>query len=153
MAVPPEPRLIYSVNKQLDVWVGGEVAGSAFRMDHHDDFQFQGGKTAKLSGAVVDYTDYRAGLGFTFSPTNNIDLDFSGGYSVQRNFDFQPRRPKLPHGSSALREDGDPREILGKHFVQLLRQPSDLRELLSGQLAMPKRRKADYSKSRPNLYR
>ena len=88
MAIPPEPRLIYSVNKQLDLWVGGEVAGGAFRIDHHDDFQFRGGKTAKLSGAVVDYTDYRAGLGLTFSPTDKIDLDLSGGCSVQRNFDF-----------------------------------------------------------------
>jgi hypothetical protein len=88
MAVPPEPRLIYSVNKQLDVWVGGEIAGSAFRIDHHDEYKLRRGKTAKLSGAVLDYTDYRAGVGFTFSPTDNIDLDFSGGYSLQRNFDF-----------------------------------------------------------------
>ena len=88
MAVPPEPRLIYSVNKQLDVWVGGEIAGSAFRIDHHDEYVARGGKTAKLNGAVVDYTDYRAGLGLTFSPMDTIDLDLSGGYSVQRNFDF-----------------------------------------------------------------
>jgi hypothetical protein len=88
MAVPPEPRLIYSVNKQLDVWVGGEIAGGAFRIDHHDDYVLRGGKTAKLSGAVLDYTDYRAGLGFTFSPTDKIDVDFSGGCSVQRNFEF-----------------------------------------------------------------
>jgi hypothetical protein len=88
MAIPPEPRLIYSVNKQLDLWVGGEIAGGAFRIDHHDDYLLRGGKTAKLSGAVLDYTDYRAGAGFTFSPTDKIDVDFSGGYSVQRNFDF-----------------------------------------------------------------
>jgi hypothetical protein len=88
MAVPPEPRLIYSVSKQLGLWVGGEIAGSAFRIDNHDEYQQRGGKTAKLSGAVVDYTDYRTGAGFTFSPTDRIDLDFSGGYSVQRNFDF-----------------------------------------------------------------
>jgi hypothetical protein len=88
MAVPPEPRLIYSVNKQLDLWVGGEIAGSAFRIDHHDDYLTRGGKTAKLSGAVLDYTDYRAGAGFTFSPTDKIDIDFSGGYSIERNFDF-----------------------------------------------------------------
>lgn len=88
MAVPPEPRLIYSVTKQLDVWVGGEIAGSAFRVDHNSDFQARGGKTAKLSGAVVDYTDYRAGLGFTYSPTDKIDLDFGAGYSLQRNFDY-----------------------------------------------------------------
>jgi hypothetical protein len=88
MAVPPEPRLIYSVNKQLDVWVGGEIAGGAFRVDHHDDYLLRGGKAAKLSGAVLDYTDYRAGAGVTFSPTDKIDLDFSGGYSIERNFNF-----------------------------------------------------------------
>jgi hypothetical protein len=88
MAVPPEPRMIYSVNKKLDLWLGGEFAGSAFRTDENADFQARGGKTAKLSGAVVDYTDYRAGLGLTYSPTDKIDLDLSGGCSVQRNFDF-----------------------------------------------------------------
>jgi hypothetical protein len=88
MAVPPEPRLIYTVNKQLDIWIGGQFEGSAFRTDHHDDFQFRGGKAAKLSGAVVDYTDIRAGLGLTYSPTDKIDVDLSGGCSVERNFDF-----------------------------------------------------------------
>jgi hypothetical protein len=88
MAVPPEPRVIYSVNKALDVWIGGEIAGSAFRTDNNPGYQLRGGKTAKLSGAVVDYTDYRAGVGFTYSPTDRLDLDFSGGYSLQRNFDF-----------------------------------------------------------------
>lgn len=88
MGVPPEPRLIYTVNKKLDLWVGGEFAGNAFRMDHHDEFVSQGGKIAKLSNAVVDYTDIRAGGGITYSPTDQIDIDLAAGCSVQRDFNF-----------------------------------------------------------------
>jgi hypothetical protein len=86
MAVPPEPRLIYSVNKSLDLWLGGEFAGGSFRTDHHDDLR--GTRLAKLSGAQVDFADYRAGLGLTYSPTDKIDVDLSGGYSIQRHFAF-----------------------------------------------------------------
>ena len=30
MAVPPNPRLIYSATKTLDLWVGGELVGASF---------------------------------------------------------------------------------------------------------------------------
>jgi hypothetical protein len=86
MGVLPEPRVIYSVSKQLDLWAGAEFAGGAFRTDHHDEFV--GPHIAKLSGTQVDYSDYRAGTGLTYSPTNRIDLDLGGGCSIQRSFNF-----------------------------------------------------------------
>src|SRR4051812_27217112 len=57
--VPPDPKIIWSVNKQLDVFVGGELAGGSFRTDHHDDYV--GRHVAKLSGTQVDFADYRVG--------------------------------------------------------------------------------------------
>ena len=84
MGVPPEPRLIYSPTDKLDLWVGGEFAGGSFRTDHQNDIV-----PAKLSGAVVDYYDYRAGVGLTYSPNDRIDLDLGGGCSVQRAFNFE----------------------------------------------------------------
>ena len=43
---------------------------------------------AKLNGAQVDYSEYRVGGGFIFSPCNNVSIDLGGGYSIQREFDF-----------------------------------------------------------------
>lgn len=86
MGVVPEPRVIYSVNKDIDIWAGAELAGGSFRTDHHDDFV--GPHVAKLSGTQVDYNDYRAGAGITYSPTNRIDVDLGGGFAIQRSFNY-----------------------------------------------------------------
>jgi hypothetical protein len=84
MGVPPEPRLVYSPNDKLELWIGGEFVGGSFRTDHQNDIV-----PAKLSGAVVDYYDYRAGVGLRYSPNDRIDLDLGGGCSVQRAFNFE----------------------------------------------------------------
>ncbi|MEP6603651.1 MAG: hypothetical protein ABJB69_06875 [Spartobacteria bacterium] len=87
MAIVPEPRAIYTFNKQLEVWVGGQLVGGSFRTDHHDEY-LNIKHVAKLSGTQVDYSDYRAGAGLTYSLTHNIALDFGGGYSIRRSFDY-----------------------------------------------------------------
>ena len=87
MGVVPEPRAIYSVNKQLEIWAGGELAGGSFRTDHHPEFN-NIPHVAKLSGTQVDYSDYRAGVGMTYAITNQIGLDLGGGYSIRRSFSF-----------------------------------------------------------------
>jgi hypothetical protein len=83
MAVPPSPRLIYSPTDKLELWVGGEIAGGAFRTDKDDSI-----RPTKLSGAQVDYEDYRAGLGLIYSPWDGVTLDFGGGYAIERGFKF-----------------------------------------------------------------
>jgi hypothetical protein len=83
MGVPPAPRLIYSPTDNLDLWVGGELVGGSFRTDGDNTIV-----PRKLSGAQVDYTDYRAGLGLVYSPSDMISLDLGGGCSVQRGFKF-----------------------------------------------------------------
>ncbi len=83
LGVLPEPRLVYSPSKQLDLWIGGELAGGSFRTDHDDHIQ-----PRKLSGTQVDYEDYRAGVGFTYSPCPSVSLNAAGGYSIERGFKF-----------------------------------------------------------------
>jgi hypothetical protein len=83
MAVPPEPRLIYSPTKNLDLWFGGEIAGGSFRTDRDDSI-----RPTKLNGAQVDYEDYRAGLGIIYSPCDAVTLDLGGGCSIERGFKF-----------------------------------------------------------------
>lgn len=87
MAIPTEPRAIYSVNKQLDLYVGGEIEGGSFRTDHHDDF-LGVPHVGKLSGTQVDFEDYRVGGGVVYSPTQQIDLDLGAGCSIERAFLF-----------------------------------------------------------------
>jgi hypothetical protein len=83
MFVPPEPRFIYSPTKNLDLWLGGEIAGGSFRTDRDSSI-----RPTKLNGTQVDYEDYRAGVGLTYNPADNITVDFGGGYSIERGFKF-----------------------------------------------------------------
>jgi hypothetical protein len=87
MGILPDPKLIYSVNPQLDLWIGGEIAGGAFRTDHHDEFR-NIRHVAKLSGTQVDYSDYRAGVGLTYTPLSQVEINLGGGYAIQRSFNF-----------------------------------------------------------------
>ncbi|MBA2743893.1 MAG: hypothetical protein H0U43_06225 [Chthoniobacterales bacterium] len=82
--VLPEPRVVYSANKALDIWAGGQLVGSSFRTDHDDNIA-----PRKLSGAQVDYTEYRAGLGVDMHCGSAVSLGVSGGYVFQRRFNFE----------------------------------------------------------------
>ncbi|HSP45893.1 MAG TPA: hypothetical protein VLO30_07865, partial [Chthoniobacterales bacterium] len=57
--------------------------GGSFRTDRNNAIV-----PAKLNGAQVDYTEYRVGGGFVYSPCNNVSIDLGGGYSIRREFDF-----------------------------------------------------------------
>jgi len=83
MAVLPEPRLIYSPSKQFSIWGGGQLTGGSFRTKRDDTIFPQ-----RLSGAQVDYSDYRVGGGFTYTPCNAVSVDLGGGYAIERQFDF-----------------------------------------------------------------
>jgi hypothetical protein len=83
LAILPEPRIIYSPGNKWDFWFGGQLTGGSFRTDRDDTIVPQ-----KLNGAQVDYTDYRVGGGFIYSPNDAITIDLGGGYSIQRRFDF-----------------------------------------------------------------
>ena len=83
LAILPEPRVIYSPCNKLDFWVGGQLTGGSFRTDRDNTIVPQ-----KLSGAQVDYSDYRVGGGVIWSPCDAIMVDLGGGFSLQREFDF-----------------------------------------------------------------
>lgn len=83
MGILPEPRLIYSPNNKWDIWMGGQLVGGSFRTDRDDTIV-----PHKLSNAQVDYADYRAGGGVTYSPIDGIEFDLGGGCSIERSFDF-----------------------------------------------------------------
>lgn len=83
-AVVPEPRVIYSPNKNIGFWVGGQLAGSSFRTDRDPNIV-----PRKLSNAQVDYSEYRGGLGIDWSPCDRWTVTAAGGYAFQRRFNFE----------------------------------------------------------------
>jgi hypothetical protein len=83
LGILPEPRVIYSPNDKMDFWAGGELIGGSFRTDRNNTIV-----PAKLNGAEVDYSEYRVGGGFIYSPCNNVSIDLGGGYSIRREFDY-----------------------------------------------------------------
>jgi hypothetical protein len=83
MGVMPDPKLIYSPTDKLDLYLGGQLVGGAFRTDQDSSI-----RPKKLSGTQVDFSDYRTGLGLTYDLTKSCVLDFSAGYSIQRHFAF-----------------------------------------------------------------
>jgi hypothetical protein len=83
MGVLPDPKLIYSPTKNLDLWLGGELVGGSFRTDRDSGIE-----PHKLDGTQVDFSDYRAGVGLTYSVYKSVSLDLGGGYSIERQFAF-----------------------------------------------------------------
>ena len=83
MGVLPEPKVIYSATKRLNLWAGGELVGGSFRTDRNDGIQ-----PGKLRGAQVDFSEYRAGIGLAYAVSDKISVDIGAGYSIQRQLDF-----------------------------------------------------------------
>ena len=83
-AVVPEPRVIYSPNKKITYWAGGQLVGWSFRTDRDDNIV-----PHKLSNAQVDYTDYRAGVGVEFHPSEQVSINLGAGYSFLRRINFE----------------------------------------------------------------
>ena len=83
LGILPEPRVIYSPNDKIDFWAGGQLTGGSFRTDRNNAIV-----PTKLNGAEVDYSEYRVGGGFIYSPCDNVSIDLGGGYAIRREFDF-----------------------------------------------------------------
>ncbi len=43
---------------------------------------------AKLNGTTVNFSDYRAAVGFVYTMSDTFKVNFDAGYSIQRQFDF-----------------------------------------------------------------
>lgn len=84
-AVPPEPRLIYTFNEHLDLFVGGEVMGDDIKRNR---FHAASSHDQKLSGGVINYFEYRVGAGFTFKANDDVNFNVDGGWTIQREFDY-----------------------------------------------------------------
>ncbi len=82
-AVMPRPRLIYTPNQELSLWVGGELAAGDYRTDDQDNKRQE-----NLNHALVEYKEWRAGAGFTWRPSANALIDLGAGYVFHREFEY-----------------------------------------------------------------
>ena len=82
LAIPPRPRIIYSLTPTLDLWAGGEIVGGTFRVDGDT------GRGENLQNAIITYKDLRAGAGVTFRGWKPAIVELGAGYSFNRKFDY-----------------------------------------------------------------
>jgi hypothetical protein len=77
----PDPRLVYEVSDNLELYTGAELAGGAYRVDNRQV------DPVKLSGAVLTYDEIRTGAGVTWK-LKPLTVEFAAGYTVQSEFDY-----------------------------------------------------------------
>jgi hypothetical protein len=77
----PDPRLVYVVSDNVEVYTGAELVGGAYKSDNRPI------DPEKVSGAVVTYDEVRCGAGVTWK-AKPFTFDFAAGYTVQSEFDY-----------------------------------------------------------------
>jgi len=89
-AIPPKPRLEYELSPAVTLYTGLDILSGTYHLN--DQFGtyhgHAGGNTSDLNGNIVDFTELRAGVGFTWKFLPNLTLDVSGGYMPYRDFDI-----------------------------------------------------------------
>jgi hypothetical protein len=84
LAMMPEPRVVYAPSKEVSFWLGGQLSGGSFRTSDDPSIVPQ-----RLSGAAVDYIEYRAGAGVEFHMSQDVSFGLGGGWAFQRRFNFE----------------------------------------------------------------
>jgi hypothetical protein len=82
--VVPKPALVYNASDNWEFRLLGELVYESFRTDDvlTPDPKF------KLHNAVVQYSEYLAGLQATYSGFKPFDIKAGAGYDFERRFDF-----------------------------------------------------------------
>jgi hypothetical protein len=79
-AIFPKPRLSYLPNKSLEFFLGGELAGGAYRNGPTTD--------RRTNNALLDYSEYRACLGIEYDFRKTVSLEANLGWSFERRFNY-----------------------------------------------------------------
>ena len=77
----PDPRLVYEVCDNVELWAGGELVGGNYKTDNRPV------SPEKISGGVITYDEARAGAGVTWK-ANPFTFEFGAGYTVQSEFNY-----------------------------------------------------------------
>jgi hypothetical protein len=76
----PKPRVVYKIAPETNVYVGGEFLGGGFRNGPTDD--------RRTNNAILRYSEERIEGGLISQPLQGVNLDFSSGFTFQREFSY-----------------------------------------------------------------
>ena len=115
-AVFPKPALIYEPNDDWQFKLLGELNYLGVRTDDvvsHTEHKLD------LHDAVLQYSEYRAGVQVGYSGIKHLKLSVGAGCTVERDFDFFRAHQAKQSRSGAVRQDCSRSEILRKNFAEL----------------------------------
>lgn len=104
-ALPPNPRLEYTVSPTVKLYAGGDFKTGTFRAA--DSFG-DGHSNRRLNNAIIEYNEFRVGAGVDWKISKSVTLDAEAGYMPYRDFDFHRAGPRYqtysgaPYGQIAL---------------------------------------------------
>jgi hypothetical protein len=83
--IAPRPQLQYLLSDSLTLFAGADLREASFRMNG----QFgQDRGIPKLNDAMLNYSEIRAGGGLTLKLSKSVNLDFEGGCTPYRRFEY-----------------------------------------------------------------
>jgi Domain of unknown function (DUF6268) len=97
-AVFPRPRLSYSPNDSLELYVGGELTGAGYRNGPTND--------RRTNNAIVEYSSTRAGVGANYTLRKGVSFEAVAGWTFERTTDYIRSGPVLnSRGSPYIRAE------------------------------------------------
>lgn len=97
-ATLPTPRLEYELNRDVKLFVGGDIKANTFRVD--DRFGDSHGDTS-LNSAWLTYEEVRTGAGAEWKINSSLSFTIEGGYAPWRQFDFHRTEVRYHNESGA----------------------------------------------------
>jgi hypothetical protein len=83
--MPPRPQLQYILSDSVTLFAGADLREETFRVDN----QFGTSRgMPQLNNAIVQYNEIRAGVGLTWKVYKGVTVDFEGGCTPYRRFDY-----------------------------------------------------------------
>ena len=94
----PSPQLEYKARDDLHVFMGADFRGDTYRLAK--DFGTAHGNPA-FDGGVVDYSEIRAGPGFSWNIHPLIEFNMQAGVLLQRQFDYHNNGVTISNAGNA----------------------------------------------------
>jgi hypothetical protein len=83
--IAPRPQLQYLFSDNITLFAGADLREASFRVN--GQFGRESG-IPKLNDAMLNYSEIRAGAGITLKLSKSVNLDFEGGCTPYRRFEY-----------------------------------------------------------------
>ncbi|MBV9488689.1 MAG: hypothetical protein JO069_03060 [Verrucomicrobia bacterium] len=79
-ALLPEPRISYKFSPAFQIFLDGEYTGGGYRNGPTGDH--------RTNNAALQYSEYRAGGGLSYTPRKGVSLESTVGYTFEREINY-----------------------------------------------------------------